>query len=90
MPYCVFLYNGGKVEEELCFIDFDKAFEQIKLYFMKKADFSYKHTCEILEESMVMAKEHCSKSFVDKEFRTWEVEDDESKDIIFCTIKYTK
>jgi hypothetical protein len=90
MPYSVFLYNGAKVEETMSFMDFEKAFSQVKAYFMLKADFSYKHTCEILEESMLMAEEHCSKSFVDKEFRAWEVEDDVSKDIIFCTIKYTK
>ena len=87
MGYCVKIYNGAKITEEICYIDLDKALDHVTYSFMKVAKFEYKQANEILAESLQLTKEHFSKSFVTKEFRVWEIEDDISIDMIVCIVK---
>jgi hypothetical protein len=91
MPYCVSLYKGNTVEDEMCFLIFENAFEQVTNYMVKEDGMTYTDAVNILKESKKLAEESLVTNLNNNEFRAWSIEDDNTDtQTVFCTIKYMK
>lgn len=89
MPYCVILYKDSKIEDEMCFMDFKSAFDHVTKHIVIKGEMTFKDANSILATSKQIAENGLTTDLINKEFRAWTIEDDDTAEIIFCTIKYT-